>query len=184
MNAEQSTFDQLKTLIMTRRAVRQFNEKPVSDSDILDMVQAGIWAPSGSNMNARFFVVVKDKEQMTKIRALSPGMFSVPTAMMFLCTDMKKALEVGGTQGLNKLSIMDVALSAQNILLTAWEKGISTCPVGGFNAVAVSKILNLPDHVRPDLVITIGYATEQPEAPERPEVEEVTFFEQFGRKQA
>lgn len=184
MNAGQSTFDQLKSLIMTRRAVRQFNDNPVSDSDMLDMVQAGIWAPSGSNMNARLFIIVRDTTQMIKIRALSPGMFSVPTAMIFLCTDKKKALEVGGTQGLDKLSIMDIALSAQNILLTAWEKGISTCPVGGFNAIAVSRLLNLPEHVRPDLVITMGYASEQPETPERPGIEEVTFFEQFGRTHA
>lgn len=184
MKAEQEErFRYLKTLIKTRRAIRDFNDLPISDSDIRDIVEAAIWAPSASNMNARYFVVVRDKNRIRKIKAFSPGMFSDPKCMIVLCTDKEKAFNVGGELGRDRASLMDISVSTQNILLSAWAKGIGTCPLASFNPAAISKILNLPEHVYPDLIITMGYPTSMPEVPERPRVEEVMFFEQYGRKE-
>ncbi len=173
----------LMSLIKTRRAIRDFTDAPISDSDIRDIIEAAVWAPSSSNMNARYFVVVTDKNRIEMIKAFSPGMFSNPKALIVLCTDKEKALEVGGELGRDRASLMDIAVSAQNILLTSWARGIGTCPLASFNGPAISKILNLPGNISPDLIITLGYPTKLPEPPERPNVDEVMFLEQFGRKE-
>ena len=181
---QEDSFLSLFSLIKSRRAIRSFSDVPIKDSDIHDIVEAAIWAPSASNMNARCFIVVRNKERITKIRAFSPGMFSNPSVMIVLCTDKNKAFEVGGELGMERTSLMDIAVSAENILLASWAKGIGTCPLASFNPRVISKILGLPDHIFPDLVITMGYPSELPETPCRPDVEEVTFFEQFGRNEA
>jgi len=184
MMAEQNQqFAVLKTLIKTRRAVREFSDQPISDTDIKDIIEMAIWAPSASNMNARVFVVVRDKDRIRKIRAFSPGMFSEPKCIIVLCTDKQKAFEVGGELGRDRASLMDIAVSAQNMLLSAWSKGIGTCPLASFNAPAIAKILGLPDHIYPDLIITMGYPASKPETPERPNIEDVMYYEQYGRKE-
>ncbi|MEM3543644.1 MAG: nitroreductase family protein [Candidatus Micrarchaeia archaeon] len=184
MTVEQGQlFGDLQRLIKTRRAIREFKDIPIADSDIKDLIELAVWAPSASNMNAREFVIVRNEEKILKIKAFSPGMFSNPKCIIVLCTNERKALEVGGELGRDKASLMDIAVSAQNILLGAWAKGIGTCPVASFNRAAISKILHLPDHIRPDLLITMGYPAQMPEIPERPKIEEVMFYEQYGRKE-
>jgi nitroreductase len=185
MNSEHhDNFEYLFSLIKSRRAVREFTDKPISNSDIRDIVESAIWAPTASNMNARLFIVVRDPQNILKIKAFSPGMFSNPNVILVLCTDKKKAFEVGGELGASRASIMDIAVSAQNILLASWAKGIGTSPLASFNPSAISKILNLPEHIYPDLIITMGYPRGIPEPPSRPKFEEVTFYERFGRKEA
>ncbi len=179
---QEQQFAHLRKLVKTRRAIREFNDIPISDSDVKDLIELAVWAPTSSNMNAREFVVVREMEKVVKIKAFSPGMFSDPKCIIVLCTDIRKALEVGGELGRDKASLMDIAVSTQNILLGAWAKGIGTCPLASFNAAAISKILNLPDYIRPDLLITMGYPARIPEIPERPKIEEVMFYEQYGRK--
>ncbi|MGC8699309.1 MAG: nitroreductase family protein [Candidatus Acidifodinimicrobium sp.] len=179
--AQEQQFSCLRNLIKTRRAIREFTEIPIPEEDIRDIIEAAIWAPSASNMNAREFVAVRDKGNIRKIKAFSPGMFTDPAYIIVLCTNEQKALEVGGELGRDKASLMDIAVSTQNILLSAWAKGIGSCPLASFNSTAISKILHLPSHIRPDLLITMGYPARVPETPERPKIDEVTFYEQYGR---
>ena len=41
---------ELMTVIVGRRAVRRFQTKPLSRGDLKKILEAGIWAPSGSNI--------------------------------------------------------------------------------------------------------------------------------------
>ena len=65
----------------------------------------------------------------------------------------------GGAFGRDELSIIDVSMAAQNILLMATEKGIATCTVKSYNKEAVKRILDLPDEISVDLIISLGYST-------------------------
>ncbi|HHE75632.1 MAG TPA: nitroreductase family protein, partial [Candidatus Aciduliprofundum boonei] len=42
----------LLEIIKGRRAVRRFQEKPISMEDLRKIIEAAIWAPSGSNLQA------------------------------------------------------------------------------------------------------------------------------------
>jgi nitroreductase len=182
MTEEDGDFGYLRKLMMTRRAIREFTDKHVSERDLVDVLKTALWAPSASNMQARYFVVVRDPAILRKIKAFAPGIFSLPSCLVVLCTDKKKALEAGGEHGRDRSSLIDISVSAQNILLSAWAKGIGTCPVASFNADAVSKIIGLPAHVFPELLITMGYPAGMPEAPARPDWREVIFFDHFGNR--
>jgi putative NAD(P)H nitroreductase len=49
------------------------------------------------------------------------------------------------------------------MMLAAMEKGIDSCPMEGFVPDQVSKILDLPAHIIPTLIIPLGYKNmEQP----------------------
>ncbi len=57
--------------IKTRRSVRSFLDKPVSDELIDKVAEAGSYAPSGMNKQSSTIVVVKDKETRDLISKLN-----------------------------------------------------------------------------------------------------------------
>ncbi len=53
-------------------------------------------------------------------------------------------------------AIRNASLSAMLFMLVAKDKGWDTCPMIGFDPVAVSKLMNAPDNLVPVMIITIG----------------------------
>ncbi len=178
-----SFFPILNDLIKERRSVRFYEDKVPDNEDIWAILETAIWAPSASNMQARCFIVVKKKEILKKIIAFSPGIIGEPPILIVLCSDKKKAYDVGGELGKNLTSIMDVALSAQNIMLAAWAKGLGTCPILSFNPRAIAQILKLPEHIYPELIVSVGYPKTIPSPPKRPDLKEVVFYEEYGNRE-
>ncbi len=60
------------------------------------------------------------------------------------------------------------ALAAQTLMLSLTAHGYDTCPMGGFDAVRVKKILNLPDKAEVAMVISAG--TRKPEGLYGPQI--------------
>ena len=166
-------------LIHERRSIRAFQKKEVAGEDIKDLLEAAVWAPSGGNIQPWIFGVVRKQGLIRRISAFSPGLGGQPTALFVLCIDMQRALEKGGEFGLNQLAPDDLALAAQNIMLLATEKGLGTCLVKSFQSKGVAGVLKLPDHIKPSLIITLGYPISKPKAPRRRPVVEVTFYDQW-----
>lgn len=157
--------------IKERRSIRSFKNKDVSQDKIKKLVEAAIWAPSGSNIHAwRLYAVKCEKKK--KIEKFSPGLLSDPPVLLIFCTDKEKSLEKGGKQARDKLSTMDVAIAAQNICLQAESMDLGTCYIGSFDETALNEILDLEEKMEPELMLAVGHPKEIPEAPSRREVEE------------
>lgn len=144
------------------------------------MIEAAIWAPTGSNIQPWYYVIIKDKDILNKITAFSPGLLGNPSSLIVICTDRKRAFEKASTLGRDELCIMDISMAAQNLMLLATEKGLATCPVKSFNKKAISKILELPDYICPDLIVSVGYSTKDVNPPKRRDISELTFFNRWG----
>ena len=91
-----------------------------------------------------------------------------------------KAMRFYGIRGEKLYSIQNCAAASQNMLLTAHELGLGTCWVGAFDEDLLKTAVPMPDEVRPQAVITIGYANET--VPEPPEftLENVMYFRAYG----
>ena len=74
-----SDFEQI---INTRRSIREYAKKDVSDEDILKIIRAGMQAP-GSRLGAEpwEFVVVKNKETLAKLGEIKPRVTNAPVAI-------------------------------------------------------------------------------------------------------
>ena len=55
--------NQLLDLIKTRRSIRRFKPNPISDDQLLTILEAGRLAPTGENTCPWRFIVVKDPEK-------------------------------------------------------------------------------------------------------------------------
>jgi len=89
---------------------------------------------------------------------------------------LKRAYDIGGELGRDILSIMDISMASQNIMLRAYDLGIGSCVVRSFGITAVKRFLDLPDYVNPELLIALGYPEKMADPPERKKVDEVVHW--------
>jgi len=157
----------LQEAIRERRSIRKFSAEPVSFDLLLDLVRAGIWAPSAGNAQSWRFVIVDDTTTLRRIKAVSPGMLATPAAVIAVCQDKDAAFKRGSTLGRDVGSVMDAAMAAQNILLAAYASGLGTCAVLSFHNASVRQFLGLPEYVHPELLIAVGVPAIDPPAPKR-----------------
>lgn len=145
--------------IYKRRSIRSYNDKKISNEDMLSLVKAGMNAPSSKNSRPSEFIIIEDENLMKKLSEVSLNMF-----MLGKCD---KAIVV---MGLEKTEFwqQDMAASTQNILLEATRKNIASCWMG----VAPIKdyeehfreILNIPNEKRVLSIISLGYTDKEKEA--------------------
>jgi nitroreductase len=154
--------------IQGRRSIRSFRSDLVPEDLIRKLIlEAGIWAPTGGNAQTWRFVVVTDHNLIRKIRMVAPGILGNPPAVIVICQDLDEAERKGSKLGRDVLSLMDTALAAQNIMLTAYEQGLGTCLVASFHPGALQKIVGLPASIVPQLLMSLGYPNIKTQAPKR-----------------
>ena len=57
----------VKEAIMGRRSVRKYKKTPISEQDIREILDAGMMAPSASNLQPWYFVAVSRREELDRI---------------------------------------------------------------------------------------------------------------------
>mgnify|MGYP001123227177 CR=1 FL=1 len=163
---------QVFDIIKKRRSVRFYTNEAIDKGKLKKLVEAAIWAPSAGNIQAWNIVIVQRKMDIELIKAISPGILGNPIALMILCADKKKAYDKGGEAGRGVLSKMDIAIVAQNICLEATELGLGSCIIRSFNQAAVGGLLDLPEDIVPELLVSLGYPRSIPPPPPRRTVED------------
>jgi nitroreductase len=157
---------ELKEALLTRRSVRQFEERSIEKGLLQELLIAGIWAPTAGNIQPWVFFCITKAKRIHTIQVVSPGMLGNPQALICVCSNQERAFEKAG-QGGKTLALFDCAMAAQNIMLRAHDLGLATCVIRSFNQTAVRELLEAPEHVLPELLINIGYPVKQPSKPAR-----------------
>lgn len=169
----------LENIIKGRRSIRSFQNKEIPEEHLLAVLEAGIWAPSGSNIQPWEFILINDPTLIKKIKLLSPGLYGMPKILIVLCINKKRS-ERAGRQG-QSLAIMDISMAAQNMMLMSYSLGIGSCPIASFSKSGLKELLDIPEEVDPVLMISLGYPSEWPYPPERRPLEEVVHVNVYGK---
>ena len=109
--------------ISKRRSVREFSDKSIPKQDIEKLVEAGLLAPSGRNLQSWQFTVLQDKQSIQKLAAAvrkelgrdESYNFYDPTALIILSNDRD-----------NSNGLADCACALENIFLMASDLGIGS----------------------------------------------------------
>jgi len=64
---------ELLNIIKSRRSVRRFKDEKIPKERLMKILEAGIWAPSGSNIQPWEFILVTGNDTIEKIKLISPG---------------------------------------------------------------------------------------------------------------
>ena len=89
-----STTKPLADAIRQRRATPSFDGEPIPPGDLHQILEAGLNAPSGYNMQPWRFIVVQHPEQRKRLRAASYNQAKVEeaSAVIVACGDMEKGM--------------------------------------------------------------------------------------------
>jgi len=153
--------------VVRRRAmIRSYKSDPVPEEKIQRLLKYAVRAPSGGYLQPWEFIVVKNPDVRTALAKAAMNHTAVATAPVIIvtCADIQRAGSGQGARG-SFVSLIDTAFASLLILLGAVEQGLGACFVASYNAEEVVKVLELPPHVRPVGLITIGYAAEAPQKP-------------------
>ena len=146
-------------IINTRRSIRKYLDKPVSDEDILKIIKAGMQAP-GSRLGAEpwEFVIIKNKDTLAKLGEIKPRVTDAPVAIV-LVANIERAFYKQVWQ-------QDMGAAAENMLLETVNLGLG----GLWNGVApdeermakIGEIIGIGDitNTKPYCIITVGYPAE------------------------
>ena len=79
----------LSEVIAARRATSSFDGRPIPNEDLKKIIEAGLYAPSGYNLQPWRFVVVRAPEQRKRLRAASYNQAKVEeaSAVVVACGD-------------------------------------------------------------------------------------------------
>jgi nitroreductase len=151
-----------------RRSIRRFKEKPVPYEVLEKCVNAGRLAPSGRNQQVCEFVIVDDKQILPEMFANIGGSVKMPpekggplpenTPKAYTVIVINQSRE--GDTSRRRITLYDIGLAAENIILTALEEGLGCCPVLMFNEANIKKALKIPEGYDIGLVIVMGYPDE------------------------
>lgn len=141
----------------SRRAVRAFSDEPVTVSDIRRIIEAARWASSAGNRRLHRFYVTRDPEKIDLISTIGPGFYGTPAALIVICTDLEKAERLGVRRDTDVSTWIDVGTAAMNMQLMAHALGLGSTPVTSVSRSGLREALELPDHLRADLILQLGH---------------------------
>ncbi len=158
--------------ITKRRSIRRFQNRAVPYEALERCINAARLAPSGRNQQACEYIVINDAEVLPGIFEHIGGSAKLPpdkggprpeqTPKAYIIILVNKTLE--GTVNRQRITLYDIGMAAENIILTALEQGIGCCPILMFNEADIKLLLDIPDTYDIALVIAMGYPDESPVA--------------------
>jgi nitroreductase len=149
-------------VVRRRRMHRVFADAPVAREELDALVRAGARAPQAGNAPVRRFVVVDDPAIVRTLRQVMPSFISNAPAAIVVCTDLDLVARLMGERGREIVSRIDAGTAAENIALAATALGLGACFSQSSTEPAVRAVLELPEHVRPDIVVAVGRVPERP----------------------
>lgn len=170
--------------ITTRRSIRKYQNKPVDNNIINEIIDEVRFAPSWSNTKAIRFTCIKDesiKERISNQTSYNSDYIKNCSAV-FVITALRNR---SGTDRAGNMyyhtskewTMLDAGIAIQTLCLSAWSKGIGSLIIGDFDGDGVRKVLsdivNLDESQEVVALVTIGYADEAPKAPKRKEVSDI-----------
>ncbi len=143
------------TAIATRKSVRAFQDREVSEELLLRLLEAARLAPSACNFQEWRFVVVRNPETRKRLAiAANRQMFiSEAPVLIVCCAETDGHVMACGQQ----CYPIDVAIAMDHLSLCAAAEGLGTCWIGAFDEGKVKEILDVPEQIRVVELLPLGY---------------------------
>ncbi|MBW2407082.1 MAG: nitroreductase family protein [Deltaproteobacteria bacterium] len=179
-------FDQI---LNTRRSVRSFDRRPVSQKDIISIIEAARLAPSACNSQTWRFIFVTQRDIIRKIcheamRPVIPNKWLEQAPLLIVgCSQLDVIANRVGTRvtGIEYYQI-DLGIAMEHMVLKATELGLGTCWIGWFDETHIKDILVIPKKIKVSALLAVGYPKEAPgKKRKRKPAGKIAFSEKWGQ---
>ncbi len=176
--------DDILDLIKSRRTIKEFLPKYVSHQLLFNVIDAGRHAPSSGNIQNWKFIVCVDDALKIKVAKAAHEQYNLASAaaLIIVCSEPEKVQRYYGLRGERLFAIQNCAAAIENMLLEAHSLGLGTAWIGAFDEEEVKSLCSIPEHIRPQAIVAVGYAKDVPEKPPKYPLETVVYFNRWRNK--
>lgn len=154
--------------IHSRRSVRKFTEQEISHEVLERIVECGIHAPSGHNMQSWHFAVITNGDMISEIKNVTREV-AERKRVYFYGFDNPRALVMISNDRRNPYGIQDSSCAAQNIMLAAYSYGLGSVWLNPLMTLCdepeIRDVLNrcgVPECYNVWAMIALGYPANDP----------------------
>lgn len=207
--------DAVYKAIFNRRDIRSFLPKAVPDEAVNRILTAAHHGPSVGFMQPWNFILITDNEIKEKLawaadkerRALTihfegeretkflglkvEGLKEAPLTICVTCDPTRGGSHVLGRNSIPETDILSTACAIQNMWLAAYAEGLAMGWVSFYKKNDVRDILDIPPHIDPIALMSVGYTDDYPNKPileianweKRKSLEQLIFTEKWGQRE-
>ena len=112
--------------IISRRSIRKYTEEPVSEDDLKQIIEAGLYAASGSGKQQAIMIVVQDPDLLVKLERMNAEVVGRDPDTVHNFYGAKTVIVVLAPRN-NNNSVADGSLVMGNMMLAAHALGLGSC---------------------------------------------------------
>lgn len=166
---------ELFEVIEKRRSVRNFEKCDIPKEDIEKILKAGVFAPSGMNIQPFEFIVIDDEEIIKMLGEIVQGCISEASIVIGIIADPSKS----------KYWLEDVSAVTENMLLAITNLGYASCWIEGTlipKEEQVKKILRIPTDKKFIIILPIGKEKKETTKKVKKDIKEITHHNYYGNR--
>jgi nitroreductase len=193
---------EFKEVVKKRRSIRKFLNDEIPQEALVNILEAGRWAPSAGNCQPWHFVVVTDPHVKTAIAKICTK-FSRKHWMRFSTERAKYLAARGGSWDKSymkeipilivvsynfsekvraELVLGSVWMAVQNMLLAATDEGLGSCVYTFLNRREENEMKGILQGRQQDRIaclIQLGHKKSEPASPSRKQTDEIISYNRF-----
>lgn len=145
-------------LAKDRYSVRKFSDRPVTQEEIDLIIQSGLSAPTGKNLQPQRILVLNTQESMDKLRPCTKCHFGAPAALL-ICYD-KNDCWIREAYDKKDTGEIDVTIVATQMMLQMTAMGMGSTFVMYFDPDMVEKAFEIPENYQLSSILVFGHPAE------------------------
>lgn len=153
-NAPVSSYMVGDELLLTRRSVRSFTDKPIPQETLDKILDICRYAPTSRNTQGYYYKLIRDRETLewlSQTRESSTAPIARAPMAIAICADPT----ITGRPD------HDACIATYHLILTAWFFGLGTCWMGGMDREDIKDRLAIPPTHYLATITPLGYPAER-----------------------
>lgn len=154
--------DTLSSIIKTRRSIRSYLPKKIETDLLLQILEAGLWAPTGCHRQPVEYLVIDSPEDVLYCQKLAGEYYNFPREAS---VNLVVLIDPRGYSlpRQRHMTYLEGGAAIQNILLTAHSLGLGSCWMFWAKyEPSFNSRFNLPAWLLPVGLVSLGYTNQQP----------------------
>lgn len=146
--------------IRTNRAVRKFEDRPLDEAVVRDILNAGRRAQSSQNTQPRQFIAIRDRGKLIKLAEMGPyagHLAGAALGVVILTPDPTDRMSV----------LLDAGQAIAYMMLAAWNHGVGSAITSIHESEQARVLLGVPHEYMIRYALSFGYP-QDPEMLQRP----------------
>ena len=160
-----------------------YTNAPVPREDLVKILEAGLAAPSGCNMQTTSLIAVDDPQVLRKLHTVI-DLENAKTAPAWICVLTERIIAYRD----KCFAVQDYSAAIQNLLLAIVDLGYETCWYEGHITDAdqigrqMADILGVPQNMELVCLLPVGVAAQDRTRREKKPFAERAFFNAYGQR--